>query len=469
MGLCMQNDLLSLPMFKQLAVLFHQWNVASLLQKIQAAGGNVYLVGGAVRDIMLGLPFQEVDIEVHNLSLNDLTKLLQERGQVNLVGKVFGVLKIEHIPIDWSLPRSDESGRKPKVTLDPAMNIIQALRRRDLTMNAMAIDLQDNVLIDPFNGLKDIACKRLSAPDLTLFVEDPLRIYRVMQFVSRFAMQPDHALDEVCKTIDVSTVSRERIEEEMRKLMLKSKQPSLGLRWLAHINRLHDLFPELAMMCGVVQDPVFHPEGDVFEHAMQALDAAAELVYADNDQKLIVMYAALCHDIGKATTTQYKDGRIRSIGHEKQSARFAGQLLKKIIGKKDYITAIIALVSYHMAPMTFVTQGSSAAAYKRLAVKLAPYDNLALLSMLALADKRGRNPHKKVPLQDENADIVTFRERASAAGVLMHPEEPVLKGSDLIDSISPGPLVGKLVARAYALQINKGITDKQVLKKRVLS
>ena len=202
---------------------------------------------------------------------------------------------------------------------------------------------------------------------------------------------------------------------------------------------------------------------------MQALDAAAELVYADNDQKLIVMYAALCHDIGKATTTQYKDGRIRSIGHEKQSARFAGQLLKKIIGKKDYITAIIALVSYHMAPMTFVTQGSSAAAYKRLAVKLAPYANLALLSMLALADKRGRNPHKKVPLQDENADIVTFRERASAAGVLMHPEEPVLKGSDLIDSISPGPLVGKLVARAYALQINKGITDKQVLKKRVLS
>lgn len=464
----MNHHTISPRMIEKIASLLNRWNIDSVVRGLIKRGGKIYIVGGAVRDLVLELPIEELDIEIHNLSLEDIVNVLSLRGRVNAVGKVYGVLKIEGIPIDWSLPRIDAPGRKPVVAIDPRMDIAQALRRRDLTMNAMAIDLSDFSLIDPFKGRDDIEHRRLRTPDTKLFVEDPLRLYRVMQFVSRFSMEPDEALDHVCKGIDVTGVSRERIEEEMRKLMLKSTVPSQGLRWLARIGRLRDIFPALADLQGVKQDPLFHPEGDVFEHTMQSLDAAAHLSYANDNEKIIIMYAALCHDMGKVTTTSEQRNTIRSLGHEKESSVLAQAFLNKLVGEKDLIKTVTRLVAYHMAPLQLVTQNSSPAAYKRLAVKLAPYANINMLCMLALADKRGRNSRSKVPLEDDDPLIITFKERAKQMGVLMHPEKPLLKGADFLDIVPPGPLLGKLVKQAYTIQINKEVRDKKELKKRVL-
>ncbi|TET06089.1 CCA tRNA nucleotidyltransferase, partial [Candidatus Dependentiae bacterium] len=270
--------------------------VMSLVNDIVQQNGRSFLVGGAVRDLLFGLPIKDLDIEVYGLSPQELEKLLSRYGSVDLVGKVFGVFRVQNLDVDWSLPRIDMAGRKPEVIIDPSMNIEQALRRRDLTINAMAIDLSMYTLIDPFGGLNDMRNKILRTPDPVFFIEDPLRFYRVMQFISRFEMYPEEQLNELCKKMDISKVSVERIDEEFRKLMLKSNNPSLGIRWIKSISRLNNILPELAALVDVMQSSRWHPEYDAFEHTMQAVDAAARLKYDSDDNKLIVLLAALCHD-----------------------------------------------------------------------------------------------------------------------------------------------------------------------------
>jgi len=188
-----------------------------MVKAIQEQGGVSYVVGGTVRDLVLGRGIKDIDIEVHGISLNSLEETLKKFGVVKLVGKKFGVLRLHGFDVDWSLPRRDSCGRKPTVEIDPHMTIEQAAKRRDLTMNAMAIDLNyvaqnfetisknfdqklseeesfKNIgleIIDPYDGLKDLQEKKLRMVDEALFLEDPLRFFRVMQFVGRFEMLPD--------------------------------------------------------------------------------------------------------------------------------------------------------------------------------------------------------------------------------------------------------------------------------------
>jgi tRNA nucleotidyltransferase (CCA-adding enzyme) len=455
---------------------------ASAVEAIAKQGGHAYLVGGAVRDILLGRSLEEVDIdiEVHGLSLEELAGILQKFAPVDYVGKSFGVLKLHGSPVDWVLPRTDSSGRKPEVTIREDLMIDAALRRRDLTMNAMAIDLTSYDLHDPFGGLEDLKKGVLRSPDIQFFTQDPLRFYRVMQFIGRFNMQPDAELNRVCATMDISNISRERIAAEFDKLLLKSPEPSRGLRWLAAIGRLVELLPEVAQLQGVKQERAYHPEGDVFEHTMQAVDAAATLdisppfAHAERsrsmkrDERRVVIYAALCHDLGKVSTTKLIDGRLRSFNHEVAGVPLARSLLRRITINKELQDVVCVLVRNHMAPGGLVKSGAGLAAYKRLAVRLAPLTNMYTLALLAYADRRGRNSVGHKPLTEADPGIDQFIARAEEAGVLWQPEPPVLTGADLLDVIKPGPELGKAVKRAYEIQINKKIRDKAELKKRVV-
>ncbi|HEX2978153.1 MAG TPA: HD domain-containing protein [Candidatus Babeliales bacterium] len=443
--------------------------VQSIAQKLAERGCQALLVGGAVRDLFLGLPLKDLDIEVYNCSLQQLEAVLGEFGQVSLVGKAFGVLRAHGLEADWSVPRSDAFGRKPEVVLDPNLSYEKAFARRDLTINAMGINLITFELIDPFDGFTDLKKKILRAPDPVFFIEDPLRFYRVMQFVGRFEMKPDAILNKLCSEMDLKSVSRERIEAEFAKLLLKSKQPSLGISWLDEIGRLKDILPEIAATKGVPQEPDWHPEGDVYEHTKQALDAAAALEYASQEEKLKIVYAALCHDLGKLSTTQIFDGKIISYGHEKKSETLAKRMLKRIMRNKDLISCISKLARYHMQPGQLVKNNAKFPAYKRLARKLAPEISMQMLGKLMLADRQGRNPKKGAPLTEQFSDVASFLEKAKEAFVLHEPEKPILQGRDLLDVIKPGPELGKLIKRAYKIQIDDGIRDKEELKKRVLS
>lgn len=442
--------------------------VAESIKKITHQNGRAFLVGGAVRDLLLGLPVKDLDIEVHGLTLEQLHAILSTFGPVSLVGKAFGVLRLHGLEIDWSLPRADSSGRHPAVIIDPHMKLEDAFKRRDLTINAMGIDLNTFELVDPWGGYADLGKKILRAPDAQLFKEDPLRLFRVMQFIGRFGFTPDAQLNELCAHMDLTGISVERIEAEFDKLLLKSAQPSLGIRWLNTIRRLKEIFPELHNTIGVGQEPEWHPEGDVFEHTMQALDAGVPLSYESQTQKLTALYALLCHDLGKVTTTQVIDGRIRSLGHEEAGVPLARSLLKRITRRVDLIHAVEKIVRHHMAPGVFPKTGAKIPAYKRLALKLAPDVSMELLAKVALADKRGRNPDGIKPLTKDIPEMREFLEMAKKANVVYKPEEPVLLGRDLEGMVEPGPRMGKLLKKAYEIQIDEGVTDKQELLNKIL-
>jgi tRNA nucleotidyltransferase (CCA-adding enzyme) len=446
--------------------------IVSIISTLQQAGARIYLVGGVVRDMVLQCQTKDIDIEVHGISIDELENVLKSFGPVKLVGKQFGVLRLLSLDIDWSLPRKDSKGRKPKVIIDPEMTIEQACRRRDVTMNAMAIDLgaalskKEIKLIDPFDGLNDISSKTLRAVDATLFVDDPLRFYRVMQFIGRFEMDPDKELNELCLKIDVSDVARERIFEELKKLLLQSKNPSRGIRWLNDIGRLKEVMPEVYELIGVVQPKKYHPEGDVFEHTMQSLDAAAILDMYENDrEKLLIMFGALCHDFGKPAVTD-KEGHAR--GHEEKGVEPTKIFLKRFCDDTLLIKVVTKLVRHHLMPGALIEQKSSVKAYKRLALKLSPEVSMRQLGMVALCDHRGRNGKGHDPLDIDQKLFDAFAEKLKEADVVDKPEAPVLQGRHIIDDIKSGPAMGRLLKRAYEIQIDEGIINVDELKRRVL-
>lgn len=446
--------------------ILQKFGVRPLILALVEAGASVYCVGGAVRDLILSRGIQDLDFEIHNLEESAVLRVLSQFGSVASQGKSFGVLRVSSFDVDWSLPRLDGQGRRPEVVIDPFMGLIKALRRRDLTMNALALDPITYRIFDPFDGEKDIHTRVLRAVDKKTFIEDPLRFYRVMQFLARFEMVPDTQLDRLCKEIDISSVSKERIFTEINKLLLLSQKPSTAFLWLQKIDRLAEIFPELEMLIGVEQNPVWHPEGDVFVHTMQVLDA---VVFEDLDEpfdRLVLSYAALCHDMGKVVKTKKhpSDGRIISYGHEEAGVVYAKSFLQHITDDKRLCARVVRLVLYHMRPCALVRGGAKCGAYRRLAARLAP-ETLYFLGRMARVDKRGRNGADDFPLRDTVECVELFWKKADACGVLHRPQEPVLRGSDIMAHGFVGSEIGDLLARAYEYQIVHGETDKEVLLK----
>ena len=453
-----------------LVALYKQYSLVKIIVDVLPLKCSPYLVGGAVRDIMLKRPVGDLDIEVFGLTIDELQQILARFGNVRLVGKQYGVLRIDHLNVDFSVPRVDAKGRKPEVFFDPSLSLEQACRRRDLTMNAMAIDLKTGQFHDPFNGMKALKDRRLSVPDPVFFVEDPLRFYRVLQFMGRFVLEPDEQLSQLCRTMDLRGVSHERIVTEYEKLFLHGQKPSLAIRWLLKIGRLAELLPELAVTKECNQNPMFHPEGDVFEHTMQAVDGAAKLCYENEEKRLIIVLAALCHDLGKVLTTHCVKGVLRSYGHAEAGVVLAEQVLDRILVKKMLKRPIVRLVRYHMDPISLVKNNAGPGAYKRLALKLAPELTITDLYKLCYCDTSARNPQSQEPLKECPEPLLDlFLKKAEYYGVAHGPEKPVLSGEDLLPEVSMGPRVGALLQRAYTIQIEEGIKDKYKLKKRVIN
>ncbi len=209
-------------------------HLLSLFRAIRHAGGRALVVGGAVRDHLRGEPNKDVDIEVHALDADALLAVLRRFGRVDEVGRSFGVLKLRigGQDVDVSLPRRDSQAgaghRGIHVESDPEMGVIEAARRRDLTINAIAWDPVSSEFVDPFDGRKDLAAGVLRAVDPTTFTEDPLRALRVAQFAARFAFRIDPTLEDLCAGMPLDELPAERIRGEVEKLFLKGQRPSIG-------------------------------------------------------------------------------------------------------------------------------------------------------------------------------------------------------------------------------------------------
>ena len=253
----------------------------SIAEAVLAAGGEAYLVGGWVRDYLLGIPCGDYDIEVYRLNMDQLQALLKVYGKPNLVGKAFGVLTmtIEGLTYDFSLPRLESKigiGHKGfTIQSNPDLDFATASLRRDFTVNAMGIRLPGMELVDCHQGQRDLRERRLRHVS-PAFSEDPLRALRAIQFAARFEMDIHPSTQKLCAEQPLEDLPKERIFPEFRKLFLQSQRPSIGLEWLRRLGLLR-YFPELQALVGVPQEQEWHPEGDVWTHTLMVVDQAARL------------------------------------------------------------------------------------------------------------------------------------------------------------------------------------------------
>ena len=420
------------------------------------------MVGGAVRDALLGLPLKDYDLEVFGLDAERLKTVLASLASVNAVGEAFTVFKVSGLEgvdgaVDVSLPRRDSKagpGHRGIVVLgDPNLSVEEATRRRDFTINAILFDPSSGELVDPQGGRGDLEARILRAVDASTFGEDPLRALRAVQFAARFELTVEPETARLCAAMPLAELPAERVWGEMEKLLLGGRRPSLGLALMREWGMLATVAPELLPLIDTPQDPAWHPEGDVWTHTLQCLDQAASLIAdLDRPRAVAVMLATLCHDLGKATTTRMEAGRLRSPGHEEAGVAPTLRLLDRwnvhtLMGY-EVRGQVVALVANHLKPGQLYDQRDrvSDGAIRRLAQKCEP----ELLYRVARADCLGRQPGEFQPVAMD-----WFRDRVRELDVAVRAPEPILKGRDVVAlGVVPGPEVGRILRAVYERQLD---------------
>lgn len=212
-----------------------------LASKVKEKGGRAFYVGGYVRDLLLNIPNKDIDIEVHGIAEKDLVAILNEIGEVDYYGRSFGIYALRHEDIEVALPRSEKvlgtGHRDFEISVDPDMGYKNAALRRDFTINALMMDVLSHEILDYFNGTDDLNKGIIRHVNDVSFVEDPLRVYRAAQFASRFGFKIDERTVELCKGIDTFVLSRERIEEELKKALLKAERAEIFFECLKEMNQ----------------------------------------------------------------------------------------------------------------------------------------------------------------------------------------------------------------------------------------
>lgn len=402
---------------------------------------------------------KDLDLEVYGLPADRLKSLLAEFGSVNTVGESFTVYKVADV--DVALPRRESrTGRGHRafeVIGDPDLSFVEAARRRDFTINAIAWDPLTEEYIDPFNGCGDIAAKILRAVDLRTFADDSLRVLRAVQFAARFEFALDHATRELCRGIALDDLPSERIWGEIEKLLVQAARPSIGFQLALDLGVIERVFPEIHALVGCEQEPEWHPEGDVWIHTLLVIDQARTRIDdLDRARQIVVMVGAVCHDLGKPLTTAFIDGRIRSIDHEQAGVAPAVAVLDRLnihsIDGYDVRKHILGIVAHHLKPGMFRQSPTpvSDGAFRRLAEKV----DLELLARVAKSDCLGRTGDFDCSAMD------WFLERATLLGVEHAPPEPIVKGRHLLAlGLTPGPRVGAVLRQIYEKQLDGSITS----------
>ena len=425
--------------------------VAAIAEAVRRAGGRTLLVGGSVRDQLLGLAAKDLDVEIFGLDALQLTQLLANFGAVKRFGASFPVFGLSGHDIDFSLPR--------------AATYAEAARFRDLTINSMGRDVLTGELLDPFGGVADLQSRVLRATDALRFSDDALRGVRVAQLAARLEMEPDAALIRLCQAQDLSAVPGERLYLELQKLLLLAGRPSRGLQVLRTTGLLR-FFPELAALPGVPQAVEWHPEGDVWVHTLMVVDEAARLRNG-GPHDLTLMLAALLHDVGKPVATQLVDGRVTSRGHDVAGVPLTQAFLERLHAPKERTQAVAMLVRHHLAPAMLVQGEASDRAYRRLIRELhAAGTDAATLLRVARADQLGRTTAAAQAQQFPAGEV--FAARVAALGLHVPTVDAVLGRHLIARGYPPGPALGALLRACRALQEQTGWNDPERLMDQVL-
>ena len=430
-----------------------------------SALSRAFVVGGGVRDALLGHPVKDWDVEVYGHPFESLAEALRSFGRVDLVGRSFGVIKLtpsEGHTYDFSLPRRDSKtapGHKGFITtFDSELSLEEATARRDFTLNALMYDPRRQEILDCHGGVADLRNGILRHTS-GAFVEDPLRVLRGMQFVGRFNLRPHPETVALCETIRSSyrELASERVREEWFKWASRSTKPSAGLAFLEATGWI-DHFPEIARLRETRQDPEWHPEGDVFIHTQHCCDAMVALpVWRDADEpsRIAWMLAILCHDFAKPATTreEMREGRLRIIspGHEEAGGPMAETFLSRINAPQEVVARVVPLVTHHLAHL----QTQTDRAIRRLANRLAP-ETISGLSVVMSADCLGRPPRPAIIAPS----ITALLHRAEELKLQNSGPKPLLLGRHLLAlGMVPGRPVGELTRAGFEAQLEGEFQD----------
>ena len=458
--------------------------VISICRAVRDAGGRALLVGGWVRDRFAGIESKDYDIEVYGVEPGRLQTILERHAHVNTVGESFTVYKLTfdsqktagsqsaptvdaRFDVDVSVPRREsKSGRGHRgftVEGDPAMTVEEAARRRDFTINAILYDPLADETIDPFSGLADLEQRILRVVSADTFIEDSLRVLRGMQLAARFELTIDPATVELCRGIDLSDLPHERIWGEFEKLLMLARRPSIGLAAALDLGILDKLFPEIRALAGCSQDPEEHPEGDAFEHTKLCADFAASIAEAfSKAQRVTLMLAVLCHDLGKPLTAAVREGRPTFPNHDAAGVEPAQSVLDRLglhtLGGYDVRSRVLELIREHLQPSQLYARRDSVSdgTIRRLSRRVNP----RLLYLHAKADGLARGP------ASSDAAAEWLIDKFRSLGVEEGPPEPILMGRHLLEAgFSPGPEMGEIIRRVYEQQLDGAVrTIEQALE-----
>jgi tRNA nucleotidyltransferase (CCA-adding enzyme) len=439
------------------------------LTALRSAGGRPRLVGGCVRDWLLGLEPKDFDVEVYGLDYEAMGRALAPFGPTDLVGRSFGVLKIrlEGSEYDFSLPRRESkigAGHRGFVIApDPELTETEAAARRDFTLNAIAYDPLDDRLLDFHGGIDDLKNKILRHTSAA-FAEDPLRVLRAFQLAARFEFTLAPATAALSRTISATypELPVERVWGEWDKWATKASKPSQGLIVLKQAGWLHH-FSEIAALDGVPQEPEWHPEGDVFIHTGHCLDALVGLATWRNGTphtRRILSLSVLGHDFGKALTTKQAErrGKLRwtSPEHEAAGGPLVETFLQRIGAPLDLIESVRPLVVNHLLHHD-QQPAFRDTTVRRLARKISPATLDELLAVME-SDHLGRPP--LIP-QETVRRISQLRSAAQRLALEHAAPKPLVLGRHLIaHGYAPGPQFKKTLDAAFESQLDGAFSDE---------
>ncbi|UTY39673.1 HD domain-containing protein [Allocoprobacillus halotolerans] len=422
-------------------------------------GGEVYIVGGTVRDEMMGYCDQhDVDVEVYHLSYNQLCTILQQYGHVNTFGQSFAIVQLDTLPhYDFALPRQEKkTGHKHQdfeTFIDPDLPLEKAILRRDLTINALMYDYQHKKIIDLSGGLEDLHRHIIRCVDEKRFIEDPLRVLRVARFIAKLQFEVEPQTKALCRQMVeqhmLDNLSKERVYQEYSQILM-TDMPSLGFQFLKDIGALP---PYLQALTTTNQRLDFHPEGDVFTHTMLVIDVASH-VKQKTDQPLWFMWSCLLHDIGKPLVTTEQ-------GH----APLHNEAGVEVFQTVDFITSkkarqyIQTMIMYHMHLMNMSRHHARDISYLRLLKKIDGKVSMNDLIYISCCDKLGRG---KVAQSQYDEFWIFIQDKQQRLGNQALPA--IIDGHDLIENgFQNKQMFKKILEEAYDLQL-QGYRKEKILR-----
>ena len=387
-----------------------------IFDKLQKNDAKAIIIGGYIRDKLLNIDSKDIDIEVYGVtSFAYLESLLEEFGSVNSVGKSFGVCKLhfDGLDLDFTLPRQENKiaagHRGFNVTIQSDLDFVLATRRRDFTINAIGYDVGKKIILDPFNGIDDLKNRVLKAVDTKSFIEDPLRVYRAVQFCARFNLKMDKELFTLCskmiKENMLKQLSKERLFQEIKKLLLKSQKPSIGFKLFKELGITKE-FDEL--------DFLVHNHWDTL---LSTIDNLAQNRKKSERSDLVLLFSAICYNLDRTKTVNF---------------------ISKFSDEKELLKRVLSLICNPILKLL-----SDSELY-RLATKVSIEELIVL---------------NRAVYKERNNELYTICElthtRAKELDILNKSLTPLLMGRDILAcGISPSQEFSTILKKGYEAQMD---------------